>query len=120
MVTGFFLGLITHWFQSQSYDNENVNLPLISPLHFSTLLLYTKEKNAEILLQGNTKQTYFSSIDGEDETPDYAIINMNLDYKFNLHKSKINTKFGVENMLDTYYSTYSDWNNFPRQGRNFF
>ena len=29
-------------------------------------------------------------------------------------------KLGVENILDTYYSTYSDWNNFPRQGRNIF
>ena len=109
------------WVYSQGKDHENVNLPFISPLRYATSLLYTKEKiSAEIILQGNTKQTHFSAIYGEDETPDYAIINMNLGYKFNLHQSKINTKFGVENILDTYYSTYSDWNNFPRQGRNFF
>ena len=106
---------------SQGKDHENINLPFISPLRYATSLLYTKEKiSAEIILQGNAKQTHFSSIYGEDETPDYAIINMNLGYKFNLNKSKVHTKCGVENMLDTYYSTYSDWNNFPRPGRNFF
>jgi iron complex outermembrane receptor protein len=29
-------------------------------------------------------------------------------------------KIGVENIADTYYSTYSDWNKIPRKGRNFY
>lgn len=106
---------------SQGEDDENVRLPFISPLRYATSLFYTKEKlSAEIIFQGNAKQTNFSSIYGEDETPDYAIINMNVGYKFNLNKSKVHTKCGIENLLDTYYSTYSDWNNFPRPGRSFF
>ena len=102
-------------------DFNNVNLPFISPISYSTSIAYSKEKfSSEIVIQGNAKHTNFGAIYGEDKTPDYAIINANLGYKFNINKSKLITKFGIENILDTYYSTYSDWNNFPRQGRNFF
>lgn len=102
-------------------DFNNVNLPFISPFNYSTSLTYVKEKfSSEIVIQGNAKHTNFGSIYGEDKTPDYAIINANFGYKFDINKNKLITKFGIENIIDTYYSTYSDWNNFPRQGRNFF
>lgn len=102
-------------------DFNNVNLPFISPISYSTSIAYSKEKfSSEIVIQGNAKHTNFGAIYGEDKTPDYAIINANFGYKFNINKNKLITKFGIENILDTYYSTYSDWNNFPRQGRNFF
>jgi iron complex outermembrane receptor protein len=106
---------------SRGKDFNNVNLPFISPISYSTSIAYFKEKfSSEIVFQGNAKHTNFGGIYGEDKTPDYAIINANFGYKFNINKSKLITKFGIENILDTYYSTYSDWNNFPRQGRNFF
>lgn len=106
---------------SRGKDFNNVNLPLISPLSYSTAIAYSKEKfSTEILLQGSATQTNFEAIYGEDKTPDYVIINANFGYRFNINKSKFITKFGIENILDAYYSTYSDWNNFPRQGRNFF
>ena len=106
---------------SRGKDFNNVNLPFISPISYSTSIAYSKEKlSSEIVFQGNAKHTNFGGIYGEDKTPDYAIINANFGYKFNINKSKLITKFGIENILDTYYSTYSDWNNFPRQGRNFF
>jgi iron complex outermembrane receptor protein len=106
---------------SRGKDFDNVNLPFISPLNYSTSLAFAKDKfSSEVVLQGNAKQTNFSAVYGEDKTPDYAIINTNFGYKFNFNKSKLITKFGIENILDTYYSTYSDWNNFPRMGRNFF
>lgn len=106
---------------SRGKDFNNVNLPFISPISYSTSITYSKEKfSSEIVFQGNAKHTNFGGIYGEDKTPDYAIINANFGYKFNINKSKLITKFGIENILDTYYSTYSDWNNFPRQGRNFF
>ena len=78
-------------------------------------LLYLHKRIIKIIFIKN-----FGGIYGEDKTPDYAIINANFGYKFNINKSKLITKFGIENILDTNYSTYSDWNNFPRQGRNFF
>ena len=96
-----------------------MNLPFISPISYSTSIAYSKEKfSSEIVIQGNAKHTNFGAIYGEDKTPDYAIINANLGYKFNINKSKLITKFELKHP-DTYYSTYSDWNNFPRQGRNF-
>ena len=106
---------------SRGKDLDNVNLPFISPLSYMTSVAFAKEKfSSEIVLQGNAKQTNFALVYGEDKTPDYAVINANFGYKFNLNSSKLITKIGFENILDTYYSTYSDWNNFPRMGRNFF
>lgn len=111
----------TLWVYSRGKDNEQVNLPFMSPLRYSSSLQYAKDKiSAEIILQGNANQTDFSPTYGEDETPDYAVINMSFGYKFNLYTNKVDTKFGVENIFDTYYSTYADWNNIPRQGRNLF
>lgn len=106
---------------SNGRDCDNMNLPFISPLSYLASLVFTKQKfTSEIVLQGNAKHTNFSPFYGEDKTPDYAMINLNFGYKFSVNKSKLNFKFGIENVLDTYYSTYSDWNNVPRQGRNFF
>jgi iron complex outermembrane receptor protein len=30
----------------------------------------------------------------------------------------LNVRLGVENIFDTYYSTFSSWNNIPSKGRN--
>ncbi|WP_422858463.1 hypothetical protein ACOKFD_13925 [Flagellimonas sp. S174] len=30
------------------------------------------------------------------------------------------TKIGVENLFDTWYSTFTDWANIPRMGRNIY
>jgi len=45
---------------------------------------------------------------------------LNAGYSFAFDKVKCNVKTGIENVFDTYYSTFSDWNNIPRNGRNFF
>lgn len=102
-------------------DFKNVNLPFISPLSYSSAIRYFKDKiSAEVSVQGNAVQTNFSPTYGEDRTPDYAILNASFGYKFLFGRNKLLAKLGVENMLDAYYSTYSDWNNIPRMGRNFF
>ncbi len=106
---------------SRGKDFENVNLPFISPFSYSTSLAFAKNRfSSEMAVLGNAKHTNFGAIYGEDKTPDYAIVNANFGYKFKISKSKFVVKTGIENIIDTYYSTYSDWNNFPRQGRNFF
>lgn len=106
---------------SYGKDNENKNLPFISPLRYSSSLNYSKGKfSSEIAIQGNATQTQNSPFYGEDRTPAYAILNFNSGYNFYIEKSKWNVKAGVENILDTYYSTFSDWNNIPRKGRNVF
>ena len=78
---------------SRGKDFNNVNLPLISPLSYSTAIAYSKEKfSTEILLQGSSagKRTRVSA----------------------------GYYYWAKELGN--YSTYSDWNNFPRQGRNFF
>ena len=97
------------------------NLPLIKPLsYFAELNYNTLKFNAAIQLDGNSKQRNFSALYGETETSDYAILNLNFGNMFYSQLGKTVLKYGVENILDSYYSTYADWNNIPRQGRNFY
>jgi len=106
---------------SYGKDFENRNLPFISPLRYSSSLNYKKGKfTSEIVVQGNATQTQFSSFYGEDRTPDFAILNFDSGYSFHFEKTRWNVKAGIENILDAYYSTFSDWNSIPRKGRNFF
>lgn len=102
-------------------DNKNDGLPFMSPMRYLSSIRFNQRKlNAELTIKGNTTQTEFNSFYGEDKTPSYAILNLNLGYKWNLEKTKILFNCGVENVLDATYSTYTDWNNLPRMGRNVF
>ena len=102
-------------------DSQKVNLPFMSPLSYSTGFNYHKNKySAELNLQGNAVQTNYSPSYGEDRTPDYAIINTSFGYEFKINSCDFAFKIGVENILDSYYTTYSDWNNIPRMGKNLF
>ncbi len=106
---------------SYGKDFEKRNLPFISPLRYFAALDYKRGKfTSEIAVQGNATQTQFSPFYGEDRTPDYAILNVDAGYSFHFEKVKCYLKAGVENIFDTYYSAFSDWNNIPRKGRNFF
>jgi len=106
---------------SYGQDFEDINLPFISPLRYASSLNYRKGKfSSEIAVQGNATQTQFSPFYGEDRTPAYAILNFDAGYSFVFEKVKCNIKAGIENIFDTYYSTFSDWNNIPRKGRNLF
>ena len=106
---------------SYGQDFEDRNLPFISPLRYFSSLDYRQGKfSSEIAVQGNATQTQYSPFYGEDRTPDFAILNINSGYLFAFEKVKCNVKAGIENIFDSYYSTFSDWNNIPRKGRNFF
>ncbi|REG98569.1 TonB-dependent receptor plug domain-containing protein [Flavobacterium aquicola] len=106
---------------SYGKDNHQDNLPFISPLRYASSVQYHINKfTSEIGVQGNAVQSQYNPFYGEDRTPSYAILNASAGYSFVLDKSKLGLKAGVENILDTYYSTFSDWNNIPRKGRNFF
>lgn len=106
---------------SYGKDFEERNLPFISPLRYFSSLDYKKGKfSTGIAVLGNATQTQYSPFYGEDRTPDFAVLNFNAGYSFTLEKVRCYTKAGVENVFDSYYSTFSDWNNIPRKGRNFF
>lgn len=102
-------------------DSNSDNLPLINPLSYKTALTFTKTKfNATLEAIGNAEQTQIGNTYGETKTADFALLNANFGYKFLFSGSRLYTKIGVENILDAYYTTYSDWNKIPRMGRNIF
>ncbi|GGW58912.1 iron complex outermembrane receptor protein [Winogradskyella epiphytica] len=101
--------------------NDGENLPLVKPFsYFAEFNYYTSKFNAALQLDGNGNQSNFSSQYGENETAAYAILNLNFGNAFYGKLGKTILKYGIENILDANYSTYADWNNFPRQGRNFY
>lgn len=79
-----------------------------------------KQFNAALQLEGNGNQSQYSSFYGEDETPAYGILNLNFGSVFFADSTKFVLKYGIENLLDAKYSTFTDWNNISRQGRNFY
>ena len=101
--------------------SNNEKLPLIKPLSYLAEVNYSRQRfNAAIQLEGNGNQSQYSSFYGEDETPSYAILNLNLGNQLNIDKHKFVFKYGIENILDTNYSSYADWRNISRKGRNFY
>jgi iron complex outermembrane receptor protein len=102
-------------------DDRNDNLPLIAPLSYDAALTLRKEKfSAEASIAGAAQQTRFSSEYGEDETREFLIAGLSVGYAFKIDRVVVNLKAGVENLFDAYYSTYADWKNIPRRGRNVF
>jgi iron complex outermembrane receptor protein len=101
--------------------SNNENLPLIKPISVLAEASYSSSKfNAALQFESNGNQSNYSSFYGEDETPAYGVLNLNLGNIFYTNSNKWILKYGVENILDAKYSTYADWNNIPRQGRNFY
>ncbi|WP_435413139.1 TonB-dependent receptor [Psychroserpens mesophilus] len=101
--------------------SNNENLPFIRPFTYLAELNYkAKQFNAAIQLEGNANQSRYSSFYGEDETAAYGVLNLNFGNVMYANDTKFIVKYGIENLLDTNYSTFADWNNIPRQGRNFY
>jgi iron complex outermembrane receptor protein len=102
-------------------DYTGLNLPLISPLNYRLAIHYKKNFfDFEVNMNGAAEQTNYSSYYGEDMTGAYTIFNLNASYNFYFGRNKLFLKAGLENIFDRYYSTYADWNNIPRLGRNIF
>ena len=96
-------------------------LPLISPISYRVNLEFTKGFfYSKIDMIGAGKQVNYSKIYGEDSTKSYTIFNIDAGYKFYINNDALIIKTGIENIFNTYYSTYSDWNNIPRMGQNIF
>lgn len=102
-------------------DNENDNLPLISPFAYNTSFDFRFNRfSAQASLQGNALQKNYGAKYGETSTPAYAIINLNAQYNISLSNTLLTIRAGVENLLDKAYATYSDWNKIPQKGRNIY
>lgn len=101
--------------------SNNQPLPFIKPFSYLAEINYsTFSFNASIQLEGNGNQNKYSSFYGEGETSSYNLLNLNLWNIFYIKTNKVVLKYGIENILDTTYSTFADWNNIPRKGRNMY
>ncbi|MBW3520245.1 TonB-dependent siderophore receptor [Flavobacterium sp. NKUCC04_CG] len=114
-----------NWTGNISYyygkDADNNTLPFISPLKYSSSLQYRNNRfNTTLTLEGNALKSNFATAYGEERTAAYAIVNLHAGYLWEWTKQTLNVQMGVENILDTYYSSFADWNHIPRQGRNVF
>jgi iron complex outermembrane receptor protein len=114
-----------HWKGTLTYarglDENKNNLPFIRPLSYQTSLHFSHRKFGFLTsLNGDLKQTNYSPEYGEDETPSYKNWNISADYTFYINDFKTVFQVGAENVFKEYYSTYADWGNIPRMGRNIF
>lgn len=103
-------------------DNEDNNLPLIQPFSYGMSLDFLKNNwHANVQIEGNSKHSNYSPEFGETPKDAYTLAHLSIAKTFKINqKQKITAKLGVENLFDEYYSTFADWNNFPRMGRNLF
>lgn len=114
-----------HWKGTLSYargkDNKEGNLPFIRPLSYQTSVQYHyKDFGFQTSINGDLEQTDYSPEYGEDQTPSYAVWGLSADYTFYIGDFKTVFQVGAENIFNQYYSTYADWGNIPRMGRNIF
>jgi iron complex outermembrane receptor protein len=114
-----------HWLNRIAFslgeDNKQNALPLIAPFSYSSSVEFLRKRfSGAIEWQGASKQYKYSPEYGEDETPAYSILNVSAGYDIIFKHTLVNLKTGVENIFDRRYSTYADWNNIPRKGRNIF
>lgn len=114
-----------HWKGNVTYakgqDNTKGNLPFIRPFSYNTALHYSyRDFGIQTSVHGDLKQRDFSPEYGESLTPSYTVWNASIDYTFYVNNFKAVVQVGAENLLNEYYSTYADWGNIPRMGRNIF
>ncbi|SEG71928.1 TonB-dependent receptor plug domain-containing protein [Sphingobacterium lactis] len=114
-----------HWKGGLTYaratDDNGGNLPFIRPLSYQSSLHYmVGDLSVQASVLGDLVQENFSPEYGEDRTPAYSVWNLSADYKLQFGKYRAIVQVGAENLFDAYYSTYADWGNIPRMGRNVF
>ncbi|RAJ10016.1 TonB-copper family protein [Arenibacter echinorum] len=111
-------GLISY---HRGTDNNGGNLPFISPFSYRSGFQFDNRSfSAALRITGAGKQVNYNPDFGEDQTQAYTVCSLTFGKTFKFNNDSMYAKFGVENIFDEYYSTYTDWKNIPRMGRNFF
>ena len=111
-------GLISY---HRGTDNNGGNIPFISPFSYRSGLQFDNRSfSAALSITGAGKQVNYNPEFGEDQTQAYTVCSLTFGKTFKFNNDSMYAKFGVENIFDEYYSTYTDWKNIPRMGRNFF
>lgn len=115
------LNWVTNLNYSRAIDYKGRNLPFIRPFNYSSLLRYTQGKlGIQTSISGDSKHVDFSPEYGEFPSSAYSLWNLSADYRFFIHAIKNTMQIGVENILNKQFTTYADWGNTPRMGRNIF
>lgn len=97
------------------------NLPFIRPLSYQAGWHWMHQSfGIQTSVHGDLFQRDFSPEYGEDQTPAHTIWNISADYTFRFRPFRSTLQVGAENLFNQHYSTYADWGNIPRMGRNFF
>lgn len=100
-------------------DDTDGNLPMISPISYqSSLDFYKNQFSASLSVRGAGEQVHYNPAYGETKSAAYATLSASVGKRFFINNDDLYVKGGVENIFDTYYSTYTDWKNIPRMGRN--
>tara|TARA_R110002012_G_scaffold283304_1_gene473556 strand:- start:81196 stop:83289 length:2094 start_codon:yes stop_codon:yes gene_type:complete len=111
-------GLVSY---HRGQDQNGGNLPFMSPLTYSSGLQYSKGTfSGALTMRGAADQVNFNPAYGEDKTAAYTVFSASFGKSFSLQNDAVYVKAGVENIFDQNYSTYTDWKNIPRMGRNVF
>jgi iron complex outermembrane receptor protein len=111
-------GLISY---HRGTDNDGRNIPFIGPFSYRSGLQFDNRSfSAALRISGAAKQVNYNPDFGEDQTPAYTVCSLTFGKTFKFNNDSMYAKFGVENIFDENYSTYTDWKNIPRMGRNFF
>jgi iron complex outermembrane receptor protein len=108
---------------SYSYGSESTHarLPLIAPLSYLGSLKFVWHNfEAEGGVHMAARNTHCGTEYGELPTAGYAVWHLNVGTRLQFRKVTANLHFGIENLFDRYYSTYSDWNHIPQKGRNIY
>lgn len=106
---------------SYGRESTNAHLPLIAPLSYSGNLRFNwKNLEAEGGVQMASRNSRCGSEYGETPTPGYAVWHLSMGGHFQIGRVGTDLHFGIENIFDHYYSTYSDWNHIPQKGRNIY
>ncbi|MBS1781870.1 MAG: TonB-dependent receptor [Bacteroidetes bacterium] len=97
------------------------NIPFIQPFSYSSDIGYKyKSLGVNFSMFGNARHNLINPQFGEHNLPPFVIFNLSASKQFQIRKLPLIAKAGVENLADSYYATFSDWNAIPRMGRNFY
>src|SRR5690606_36869516 len=74
--------------------------------------------SATVSVDGAARQSKFNPDFGEQPLPAYSIAGASVSKQLQFQEQAILLKAGVENLFNTNYTTFADWNRLPRMGRN--
>lgn len=90
-------------------------LPFMQPLTATGSLRWdTRHLGVTLSVEAAEKQSRLDLASAERPSPAYAVMHLHASTEL----GPFQCRAGIENIWDTYYTTYADWNKIPRMGRN--